>query len=125
MIIVDTSVWIDFLKGKCEHSFLFNDLIENREVLLIECITGELLQGAKNQRERDIILKYWESLPHLSSESLWIEAGLYSAKNKLTSKGIGLIDGVLIAAGVKTLSKIWTLDKKLLGVLPVELIFQV
>jgi len=38
-------------------------LSENREVLAVECIFGELLQGAKNKQEKEIILDFWKYLP--------------------------------------------------------------
>jgi predicted nucleic acid-binding protein len=123
MIIVDTSIWIEFLKGNFKHSDLLISSIENREVLMLECITGELLQGVKSVKEREIILQYWKNLPQIPMESLWVKAGLLSSKEKLISKGIGLIDAVLIIGSTETNSKLWTLDKRILGFIKPECIF--
>ena len=114
MIIIDTSVWIDFLKGNFTYNDLVIKLIEDREILLLECIIAELLQGARGKREKEIILQYWENLPNISMDKLWIKAGSLSNDKKFISKGIGIIDAVTITVSTETQSYIWTLDKKLI-----------
>jgi predicted nucleic acid-binding protein len=113
MVIADTSVWIEFFKGREPISMQMKRLLEIQEVLSVECIFGELLQGGKNVRERDIIHSYWSYLPKIDEKNIWIEAGEYSGENNLTSKGIGLIDSVLVVASRRTGARLWTLDKKL------------
>ena len=124
MIILDTSVWIEHLKKNEKYFGKICVLLERGEVLAVECIFGELLQGVKNKNEIDIIKKYWEHLPKEKYENIIIEAGEYSAKNKLLDHGVGLMDSIIIMHGIKSNSKIWTLDKKLLRVLPEELIYK-
>jgi len=114
-------MWIEHLKNNQKYFQEICKLLENGEVLAIECIFGELLQGVKNKNEREIIQKYWEHLPKRNYENIIIEAGAYSADNKLVSHGVGLIDSIIIMYGIKSKSRIWTLDKKLLKVLPEEL----
>jgi predicted nucleic acid-binding protein len=118
MIILDTSIWIEHLKGNKAYYTEICKLIEKMEVLAVECIFGELLQGVKNKREKEIIKKYWEYLPKSNFDNIIIEAGEYSSENKLLDKGVGLIDAIIIMYGIKTDSKIWTLDKKLIKVIP-------
>lgn len=120
MIIIDTSIWIEFLKQNAQYSDHVKELLEFQKVLAIECIFGELLQGAKNNSEREIIKSYWENLPKFNHDNIWIEAGSYSSEQKLISKGIGLIDTVILFSVKKSNSKLWTLDKKLLSVVKNE-----
>ena len=120
MIVIDTSVWIEFLKQNPLYASKVDELLENREVLAVEVIFGELLQGAKNKREKKIITDYWKTLPKCSQENVWIEAGKYSSENKLFSKGIGLIDCAIIISARKHHAKIWSLDKKLNDILGEE-----
>jgi predicted nucleic acid-binding protein len=120
MIVIDTSVWIEFLKQNPLYASKVNEMLENREVLAVEFIFGELLQGVKNKREKRIITDYWKSLPKCSQENVWIEAGNYSSENKLFSKGIGLIDCAIIVSARKHQAKIWSLDKKLNNILEEE-----
>ena len=120
MIVIDTSVWIEFLRQNPLYASKVDVLLENREVLAVEFIFGELLQGAKNKREKKIITDYWNTLPKCSQENVWIEAGKYSSENKLFSKGIGLIDCAIIISAKKHHAKIWSLDKKLNDILGEE-----
>ncbi len=113
MIVLDTSVWIEFLKQNPTYDSTINLLLENQQVLAVECVFGELLQGARNKREREIISLYWENLPKSNDDDIWIEAGFFSSKNKLFSKGIGLIDCVILLTARNSHSQVWTFDKKL------------
>ena len=117
MILVDTSVWVDFLKRQPSVFPTLQTLIETQAVVAAGCVFGELLQGAKNSREQNIILGYWESLPKREEEGLWVEAGLLSSTHKWFSQGVGLIDAFLICFARTYQFQIWTLDKKLLSVL--------
>jgi len=120
MIILDTSIWIEYLKNNQRIFPLVSKLLESGEILAVECIFGELLQGAKSDYERDIIMNFWIHLPKEYYENIIIEAGIYSAKNKLIDKGVGLIDAIILMHGIKSNSKIWTLDTKFIRILPGE-----
>ena len=120
MIILDTSIWIEFLKNNPEYFSKVKYLLENQQVLAIECIFGELLQGAKNKREIEIISLYWENLPKIIIENGWIQAGIYSSVNKLTSQGVGIIDSFIITSARNNNAQIWSLDKKLNSLLKKE-----
>jgi len=122
-IIADTSVWIEFLKGNQNIFSLMNRLLEKKRIIAVDCIFGELLQGVKNSREKDIILGYREYLQGLDEYNVWIEAGIYSSENKLLEKGVGLIDSVLVVMSIKNHIKLWTLDKKLKKILPAEIAY--
>lgn len=123
MIILDTSVWIEFFKNNPDYYPIIQNLLENQKVIALECIFGELLQGAKSKREIEIISLYWDNLPKYMKSNDWIEAGIYSSQNKLYSKGIGLIDCVIIISARNSNAKIWSLDKQLNSVLKKEEIY--
>jgi predicted nucleic acid-binding protein len=121
MIILDTTVWIEYLKNNQEYYSIISVLLEKKEILAIECVFGELLQGIKNKYEEEIILNYWKYLPKKKYTDIIIEAGNYSSKNKLLNKGVGLIDAIILMYGIKSNSKIWTIDKKFRKIIPEEL----
>ena len=123
MIISDTSVWIEFLKKKEPFFTLQKRLLEERQVIALECIFGELLQGAHNMRESTLILDYWNNLPKIEEKGLWIDAGSLSGKLRLSAKGVGLIDAFILKAADASDSQIWTLDRKLTAVLPKDRVF--
>ncbi|MFC2159248.1 PIN domain-containing protein [Actinomycetota bacterium] len=120
-IIVDTSIWIEFLKKNPKIFPSMQVLLEKNNAIALGCIFGELLQGAKSERERKIILSYWQYLPKIDNTGIWIDAGIYSGNNKFISKGIGLIDSLIITAAINNGLIVWTLDKKLQSVMTDEL----
>ncbi len=117
MIIIDTSIWVEFFKNRQPFYNKITTLLEENHIYALECIFAELMQGALNIRERNIIYGYWLNLPKPEAENLFIKAGIESGKNKWISKGIGLIDSVIILSARETSSRIWTLDKKLKKIL--------
>jgi len=123
MIILDTSIWIEHLRNNQLYFPKVKKLLENKEVLAVECIFGELLQGIKNKSEKEIILNFWKYLPKENYENIIIQAGEYSSQNKLLDHGIGLIDAIILMHGIKSNSKFWTLDNKFLRIIPEELIY--
>jgi predicted nucleic acid-binding protein len=102
-----------------------SEMLENGEVLAVECVFGELLQGVKNNKEGALILEYWKHLPKVEYREVILEAGIYSRKNKLIDHGVGLIDAIILLHGIKSNSQIWTLDTKFLKVIPRQLIYRV
>jgi predicted nucleic acid-binding protein len=121
MLILDTSVWIEFFRNSQNYFPEIKKLLESREILAIEFIFGELLQGVKNKKEKEIILDYWTYLPKEKYENIIVEAGIYSAENKLLDFGVGLIDTIILMHAIKSDSKIWTLDNKFLRIIPEEI----
>jgi predicted nucleic acid-binding protein len=123
MVIIDTSVWIEFFKGNQPYYKEVLSLIENRTARTIQPIFGELYQGALSNRERTFISKFWESIFKIEDSELMINAGLYSSVNKLVSKGVKLIDASIIYTAAKNSCTIWTLDKKLLNALDKKYVY--
>ncbi len=124
MVLVDTSVWIEFFRGVEPYFTELKDLIESSEVITHEAVFGELLQGCKNKVEVEFILQYWENLNTLTSEGSFILGGKHSFENKHIALGIGLIDSVLIKQIKVHGFLLWTLDKKILKVLDASEIYK-
>jgi predicted nucleic acid-binding protein len=123
MIIADTSIWIEFLRKRLKDQEIFIRLLENDYILLPQVVSGELLQGARTEKEIRIIKEYAENLKTPEVKDLFISAGEYSFKNNLKDKGVGIIDATIIVSAIQTNSKIWTLDKKLLSCLEERYIY--
>ena len=122
-LIADTCIWIEFLKNNPDIFPLMQELLEKSNIFTAECIFGELLQGSKSGRERDIVTGYWDCLPKLDEKGIWLKAGKYAGEKNFYEKGVGLIDAVLIVLALKNNLKIWTIDKKLKSVLHPDLIY--
>ena len=68
-----------------------------------------------------MIINFWTYLPKENYEDIIIQAGEYSAQYKLIDHGVGLIDAIILMYGIRSNSKIWTLDTNFLRVIPEEL----
>ena len=114
MILVDTSVWISFLKKDDKDlEEILRSYLKKNEVYTVSAVFGELFQGVRNKRERGILEMIWSSLPKVDEQNLFIAAGHISNEHKLYAKGVGLIDSYLLAACLNNDLALWTLDKKL------------
>ncbi|MBN2856784.1 MAG: PIN domain-containing protein, partial [Candidatus Delongbacteria bacterium] len=78
MIVADTSIWIEFLKNRLEEKEIFVRLLENDYMLMPEVVAGELLQGAKTEKEVSIIKGYAENLQSPETKGLFLSAGEYT-----------------------------------------------
>jgi len=117
MLIIDTSVWIEFFRGKANYHTALLPFIEQGQVLALECVFGELLQGARDERERRVLESFWESLPKAEIQGLFLLAGKLASVEHFAQKGVGLIDAALVTAARRLKAQIWSLDKRLNAVL--------
>ena len=62
MIIVDTSIWIDFFKKKLDEFDILINMIETGQIIMLDVVAAELLQGAKSKIEVMSIKAYWDNL---------------------------------------------------------------
>lgn len=80
MILVDTSVWVDFLRGEdSPQCRMLHRLIEDEEdISMTEIIFTEILQGIKNDREFQTIKDYLLDFPLYRPKG--IETYLHAAR---------------------------------------------
>ena len=123
MIILDTSVWIEYLKRNPDYKAVIDDFLREGKILAFDFVFGELMQGAK-EHERVKITGLWEILPKVNISGIGFYSGKYSMENKLREKGVGLVDCSIIYATINTDSKLWTLDKKILNVLDDKFLYK-
>lgn len=107
MILVDSSVWIDHFR---RNNRRLAELLEHDQVLTHPAVIGELACG--NLKSRETVLRDLKSLPSVTiagdDEALhMIEA------HRLSRKGIGWIDALLIASALLTGCRLWTMDARL------------
>ncbi|MCO5144710.1 MAG: type II toxin-antitoxin system VapC family toxin [Aquamicrobium sp.] len=108
MILVDTSVWIDHLRGgEAELARLLEAGLAATHPLVV----GELAMG--NLRARDSILALLGNLPQavVAGDE---EVLAYVARHRLFGIGIGYADAHLLAATQLTAgASLWTRDRRL------------
>ncbi len=111
MILVDTSVWIDHLRGVDGN---LTELLNRGQVLMHPFVLGELACG--NLANRVEVLRLLKALPRsaVASED---EALVFIEKRALMGKGLGYIDVHLLAAvALEGSARLWTRDKRLRAV---------
>ena len=107
MVLVDTSVWIDFLRQGNEK---LKHLLEEVEVATHPLVIGELHVGNISRRKQ--FLRLLEDLPRIAecthSETLYL-----IEERKLHGKGIGYFDAQILCSAIVYETPLWTLDKRL------------
>lgn len=116
-ILLDSSVWFEYFKKKEPYFKEVQMHLNTLSINIIDPIIGEILQGALNLNEVNFIKSYIQYVPKIEIKDLFEKAGMYSFENKLTAKGIGLIDACLILSVIESNSLLWTLDKKIISFL--------
>ena len=108
MILIDTSAWIEHLRGRTE---AVEELLTANEVLIHPFVIGEIACG--NFANRGEVLSMLHGLPALpvTDNSLVL---YFIEQNQLAGLGIGYIDAHLLAsATLEPPTRILTLDKRL------------
>jgi len=111
VILVDTSVWIDHLRGG---NVTLSSLLDDSAALVHPWVIGELALG--NLGRRDEILDLLRALPQATLADDEEVLGLID-RERLYGAGIGYVDVQLLAATRLTPdTRLWTIDKALSGV---------
>lgn len=99
MVIVDTSMWIEFFNKKdSPHGQTVQRLIETDLAVLVGPVLFELLQGARTPAETNTLGNALQILPYYDiQKSTWVDSGKRS--RELRSRGITIpMTDILIAS---------------------------
>lgn len=108
MVLVDTSVWIDFLRDGDE---ALAQLLTNGSVCIHPMVIGELACGNLSNRKQ--LMELWQNLPTVSQAS-YSETMFFLEAQQLMGKGIGFVDlHLLTAVRLSSNTLLWTRDKRL------------
>jgi predicted nucleic acid-binding protein len=110
VILVDTSVWIDFLAGRATTTAL-RELLLADEVTCHPAVRGEVALG--NLAERVHVLDLLAGLPRATVVDDEAVMDLVS-RRRLHGVGLGWVDAHLLASADHDGAKVWTHDKRLL-----------
>ncbi len=125
MVLIDSNIWIEFLKSKPNFIKEVELLLESKQVITIEPIFSELLYGTRSDKEKNIILSYWKVLPKIKfNEGSLLEAADFANKSNYHHLGIGLMHSILIKSTISSKCLIWTLDKKIIANIDKKLLYE-
>ena len=110
MILVDTSVWIDFFRGRSATGPL-QGLLDDNQVICHPWVIGELALGSLG-RGRTAILGDLKALPSLLV-STFDEVSAFLEEGRLYGRGLSFVDLHLLHASLAHDCRLWTHDKTL------------
>lgn len=110
MILVDSSVWIDYFKGG-EKSYYLDVLIKRNLILTNELILSELVPALSMQKKNHTInlLYCIKSLPVDIFWSALIDLQILNLKNGINK--VGIPDLILVQHCLENNLEFWSLDK--------------
>jgi predicted nucleic acid-binding protein len=111
-VLVDTSAWIEFFRKRAPWYRTILRLIDDDRVCCGGIILGELLQGAKSDRELTVLknfLHVFEFLP--DSPDLWEKAGELSYEMRRKGNPMGLSNCFIAVSAVAGGAAVLTLDR--------------
>ena len=124
MILIDTSVWIEFFRQKDIYIKAIKPLLGSQKVITIEPIFSELLFGVRNSREKMLVESYWNVLPRIEyGEGSLLEAAKFTNSSDYHKLGIGLMDAIIVKSALDGNHLLWTLDARIIKNLDQNLIF--
>jgi tRNA(fMet)-specific endonuclease VapC len=110
-VLVDTSVWIDFYRGREPNAGELARLIAEGEVSVCGPIVAELIAGSPKDRRTDLET----ALAGLPSAELdfaaWRLAGEVAHELRRRGRVAPLLDIAIAVAAVRDRSPLWTLDQ--------------
>jgi predicted nucleic acid-binding protein len=108
VILVDTAVWVDYLRAGDEHLAV---MLRGATVATHPMALGELACG--NLKERETLRSLWRNLPQ-SPVAIGAEALLFRERNRLWGRGIGYINvHLLVSVALDGEARLWIRDRRL------------
>lgn len=112
MVIVDTSVWIQFLGsgGSPEH-WEVDKLLAREEVVMVGPVMAEILQGARSDREFERLRQQLSALIFVSeTKETWTRVGNLSFQLRQQGNPVGLVDLLIASLALEGGHQVYSLD---------------
>ncbi len=114
-VLVDTSVWVDFLRGDTI-GLRLGSMLREDQVLTHGAVIGELALGnLGDEGRRARVLEDLGLLPKAEAASEGEVLGLIQGE-RLWASGVGWVDAQLLASARLSGARLWTNDRRLRGV---------
>lgn len=108
MILVDSSVVIDYTRGK---DLKLRALLPTKPVALCGVVRAEVLSGARNPADRSKLLAELSAFQHVPTpETLWDSVGDNLAALRAKEINVPLPDGVIASLAIDNNIEVWARD---------------
>ena len=110
-ILVDTTIWIEFFRGKSKIADHLEMLLMENAVWTCGVVVFEVLQGIKSEGEKNKILSIFAILPYVEmTKRLWQSAAELSILLKKNGVILPLSDIFIAVVAIEKDLSIYTLD---------------
>ena len=111
-VIVDTSVWVEyFRRSESAEAIEVDRLINSGSLVLVGAVCSELLQGARTEREFELLNDTIRGLSYLDADKgTWERAGRLLFEMRRQGTSIPLVDAVIAALALQHGHVVFTLD---------------
>ena len=114
MILIDTSIWIEFFRQNNKFTEEIERLLKEKQVITIEPVFSELLFGVRHKKDKEMILSFWQILPRIEfGRTSMLKTAEFANEMNFYQSGIGLMDAIIIKSVIDGNHTLWTLDKKI------------
>ena len=111
-VLVDTSAWIEFFRGREPGKSLVGKLLDQERVCCAGIILAELMQGAKSDREINVLRGFLSVFDFLEETAkTWDAAGGFSFSMRKNGKSIPLSDCLIAVLAVENSVQVLTFDR--------------
>lgn len=113
MVIVDTSVWIEYFRDPDSvHGDAVERLINSGEVAIVGVVHAELLQGARTEQEaRDLEYDLAAFAFLETKQDTWRRAGRLLFELRRRGVTLPVTDAIIAAAALQAKHEVYTLDE--------------
>jgi len=111
-VLIDTSVWVDFFRGRANIVKPVKMLIVSNQAVLCGVVISEIVQGIKAVKEQQIVKEAFRGIPYIEMDrTCWEEAGNIALKLRERGKIVPLTDIVMATLAIHNELEIFTFDK--------------
>ncbi len=112
-IIVDTSVWIEYLKNSPPIAENLDQLLLAGNIYTVGPVIAEILQGAKTEKDYRLLENNLGGLPLIETKvEDWIKAGKISYELRKRGITITLTDCLIAAVAIHQNASVMTYDRR-------------
>jgi predicted nucleic acid-binding protein len=112
VIVVDSNVWIDYIKRvDSDAGNRLDTILEDREVVLVGVVLAEILQGASGEQDHDRLDDALRATTYVEVDrEAWVRAGRLSRDLRRSGQMIPMTDLIIAAVALEGDHELFTFD---------------
>lgn len=113
MVIADSNIWIEYLRNPdTDVGLTLQSLLESNQILLNGVVFAEVLQGARNMTNYDILFSRLNALPYQEmTKGAWSLASRIGFRLRGEGRRIPMTDLAIAASALEGGHEVYSLDE--------------